>query len=337
MGTLKQGISSLAFQAAGLPGPLGKMTTSLLSFAGGSALVLGVVAGLGLISAAFNKIGEAAENAEKLSRDAAEAFTKHLGAIRGTGEDQRFGLVTRLRELRTELERLQTERVLQGFTIFDKTRAMVRTEQEIGELVAALGRLDAKAAESQLADHFREVDAAVRAVANSFGTLLNPLADAWFQKVEEGPPIPPQWLDRKQFSKSLDQDAINKKIREMLGNQDMLDDLTQLGVSAGRQFVLGLIEGIESLEDLLKRVVMTVLDFFITKGITSILSGGSAFVANATSAPAAAMSPYTEPLGLQLSMTNYPPPRTPFDMARDVEVQRWLRETLLVARSQGFQ
>lgn len=339
-GRLQNVLANMAFQAAGVPGPLGKISESMLMFAGGSALVMGVVAGLGLIATAFNKMGEAAEKAEEVARNAAAMFIKHIGAIRGMGEDQRFGIIGRLATLRAELERLQDERVAQGFTIFDKTPAMVRAEHAIGELEAALVRLDASAATSQLPDYFRELDEAVRAAAAGLGTILNPLDDV-FQRVEAGPPIPQGILDPDQIlgPRLTDEELFEKGRKNLLknmGDAEFHADLKNLGISAGRQFALGIAEGIEDMGDLLKRIGLTVLDFFITKGITSLFSGGAGAASTFAGVPNASVMPSIEPMGLSINTGAIPPPMTPFDVARDQWWQRALRESFLVARSQGF-
>jgi hypothetical protein len=67
---VETGARSLAFEAAGLAGPLGRVSAGLLQIAGGNALVLGAVAGLGAVALAYNLL-------TKESREAAEAEKKH--------------------------------------------------------------------------------------------------------------------------------------------------------------------------------------------------------------------------------------------------------------------
>lgn len=67
---VETGARSLAFEAAGLSGPLGRVAAGLLQIAGGNALVLGAVAGIGAIALAYNAL-------TKESREAAEAEKKH--------------------------------------------------------------------------------------------------------------------------------------------------------------------------------------------------------------------------------------------------------------------
>lgn len=49
----EQGMRALAFEAAGLGGPMGRISAGLLQLGGGSALVLGAVAGIGAVAGAY--------------------------------------------------------------------------------------------------------------------------------------------------------------------------------------------------------------------------------------------------------------------------------------------
>lgn len=67
---VETGARALAFEAAGLAGPMGRISAGLLQIGGGSAAVLGAVAGIGAIALAYNLL-------TKESREAAEAEKKH--------------------------------------------------------------------------------------------------------------------------------------------------------------------------------------------------------------------------------------------------------------------
>lgn len=58
---LRQAITGLAFQATGTAGPVGRLASALLLFAGGSSLVIGVAAGIGAIATAY-KLAAATAN-----------------------------------------------------------------------------------------------------------------------------------------------------------------------------------------------------------------------------------------------------------------------------------
>src|SRR5262245_37557597 len=73
---MQQGMRALAFEAAGVGGPLGKVTQGLLMFGGGSALVLGAAAGIGLVAAAYKGFTADARAAEKAQADFVESLKK---------------------------------------------------------------------------------------------------------------------------------------------------------------------------------------------------------------------------------------------------------------------
>jgi hypothetical protein len=67
---------SLAFEAVGIQGPLGRIAEGLLKFGGGSTLVLGVTAGIGLIAAVYKDFTAEARAAEKAQTDFIESLKK---------------------------------------------------------------------------------------------------------------------------------------------------------------------------------------------------------------------------------------------------------------------
>jgi len=71
---LETGLQSLAFEAAGIQGPIGRVAEGLLRFGGGSALVLGAVAGLGLIAAAYRASAAEAEQLQASNEKLAESW-----------------------------------------------------------------------------------------------------------------------------------------------------------------------------------------------------------------------------------------------------------------------
>src|SRR5438034_4917536 len=80
--SVEMGARMLAFQAVGLPGPLGRVAGGMLQLSGGSALMLAVVAGLGLAGAAIRDLTQdARENAA-----AQDAMIQKLGQLGPHGE-----------------------------------------------------------------------------------------------------------------------------------------------------------------------------------------------------------------------------------------------------------
>ena len=103
----EQGVRSLAFQAAGLPGPLGRVASGLLALAGGNALVLGVVAGISAIGLAIRLLSQDTRDNAK----AQEEMTKKLAQLGPHGEAMaarlRIAELERQRDRPTPLDRLE--------------------------------------------------------------------------------------------------------------------------------------------------------------------------------------------------------------------------------------
>lgn len=70
--TFETGLQTLALEAVGVQGPVGKLAEGLLRFGGGSTLILGAAAGIGLIAGAYKLAAAEAEhlkeNNEKLAQ-----------------------------------------------------------------------------------------------------------------------------------------------------------------------------------------------------------------------------------------------------------------------------
>ncbi len=110
LNALEGGLRSLAFEAAGVGGPMGRIAEGLLKFGGGSGLILGAAAGIGLITLAYNAL-------TKESREAAEAQEKLRGEITKTAASRAAALVPTTKLIsgdvqtsRDELARLNRER-----------------------------------------------------------------------------------------------------------------------------------------------------------------------------------------------------------------------------------
>jgi hypothetical protein len=104
-GQLKRGLESLAFSAAGVPGPIGKIAIGLLQFGAGSAVVLGTVAGLAVIAGAYKLLTKELRDAEKAVKDTDAAFRS---ALAGQGSVQAANLALadaqkKLRDLKRDL------------------------------------------------------------------------------------------------------------------------------------------------------------------------------------------------------------------------------------------
>lgn len=77
---LRGGLQSLAFQATGVSGPLGKISTGLLSIGAGSTAVLGVTAGVAVMASAFHLLTGRAEELAKANDKLADSYANVAGA-----------------------------------------------------------------------------------------------------------------------------------------------------------------------------------------------------------------------------------------------------------------
>lgn len=138
---VEQGARALAFEAAGLAGPMGRVFSGLLQIGGGSAAVVGAVAGIGAIAFAYNAL-------TKESREAAEAEKKHREELIRSAQQraqaalpasQRIGVeTTDVRGMLDSLTTLRQERValLTGrFSAGASTRAREGSTQTLEEFI----------------------------------------------------------------------------------------------------------------------------------------------------------------------------------------------------------
>lgn len=80
---LRGGLQQLAFSAAGLPGPLGRITAGLLTLGGGTGLMLLVAAAAGTLTLAYNALMASSKEAAKAQED----FTRALAATGAQGKE----------------------------------------------------------------------------------------------------------------------------------------------------------------------------------------------------------------------------------------------------------
>jgi hypothetical protein len=86
--SMRSALTNLASQAAGVPGPLGRVASLLLQFTGGGGLALGVVAGIGLIVLAWNRLTAATRKAHEETKKYVES-QRQLN-LAGTSAHGRF-------------------------------------------------------------------------------------------------------------------------------------------------------------------------------------------------------------------------------------------------------
>lgn len=148
--TFEAGLQSLAAEAVGLQGPMGKIAEGILRFGGGSTLVLGVAAGIGLIAGAYQLFTADARAAQKAQED----FVKSLASTpQGTALAKRIDVqtaqdkVTELEDLKarvggafTDLEEAKLERARRALTTAQNASAKAQgaVEQPGDRAVAAI-------------------------------------------------------------------------------------------------------------------------------------------------------------------------------------------------------
>jgi hypothetical protein len=160
---IERALSALAFQAAGIPGPIGSLSTALLQFGIGGTVTLGFVAGFAAMTLAMRAFGRAAEeeqervgellaSVERLTRaPGADALVQRLSlrTIIREGEDRLAATrqVFDLSRVGPGAQSTRTENILQG-------AARNQVERNVEGARTALRALDAMAASAARAATF---------------------------------------------------------------------------------------------------------------------------------------------------------------------------------------
>lgn len=129
---------------------------------------------------------------------------------------------------------------------------------------------------------------------------------------------------------------LRRELEGTLGDDKFQERLKQLGVSLGRQLMFGLMEGVQSMQDILRSLFMAVLDFGIGSLLGSLFKLGGGGVGKL--AEVTKVSPQVAGAGITPAVMQLPAmqPATSFFVARDPAFQQVYREAALVAASQGF-
>lgn len=332
---LKSGMVGLATQATGTAGPVGRLAQGLLMFGGGSGLVLGVAAGIGAIVLAYKALTTDAKEATKQQEDL-------IRALDGVGvHAQQTAARIKLSAARAALGPAM-DVSQRGFfgriaAIFETEGQQATREQNaLRAESAALNEL-AQAAQKvaqwqkQVADD-AEREAAARARTASLMRVVSDegmLAAARLQG--ESLFQRDQAKMRQQLNPEIATqtgDFFRFHAKEIFLKPEVSESVHNFGVSLGRQFIMGMIEGIQSMQDLFKMVLMSVLDFGLGLVLNSIIPGGGSIIGTAV-----------KDVGVQPKRSANMPqmqPVTSFFVARDPAFQQLLREGILVAGSQGF-
>lgn len=337
---LKSGMVGLATQATGTAGPVGKLAQGLLMFGGGGPLVLGVAAGIGVLSIAYQGLTRDARDNAKAQEDLVKAL-------------QGVGVHAQLTAAKITLSGLQAKQgagqtVGETFSQFlnDMTGGAFGTSREqqkqgiasaIATQLNVIAGLEQQVAKwsKDIADNAeREAEARARTAS-----LLRVVSDEGLlaaARLQGGSLFQrDQARMRGQLGNAIvrnDQAELNGDFfrihaREIFLKSGISESVKQLGVSVGRQFVMGMLEGVQSLQDLFKMVFLSFLDFGLGQIFNKVLNVGSVV---------GVKSPPVGTVQFSLNASGMPAATNPLAAARDAQWQSFLRESVLVASSQGF-
>lgn len=325
---LRGGMVSLAVQATQASGPVSKLAQGVLLFGGGGGLVLAVAAGIGALSLAYKALTQDTREAQQAQED----MMKALGGIGAHG--QLTAARIRLRELQGALKKLQ-----EPFGPFmNETRGTTgqieEQQRKIATQLIRIAELEREVAKwsEQMADD-AEKEAAARARIAALlrvvpDTPMTALGESLFQRDQArmrgrlGVEI------AAEETAKLQGDYFKFAARDIFLKSGISETVKNFGVSVGRQFIMGMLEGIESAQDLFRMVLLSVLDFGIGMLLNNIIPGGSVLGIAGQQVGPASFSVNMNMGGLQ--------PLTAFAISRDPGFQQVIREAILVAGSQGF-
>lgn len=360
--TLKQGITTLAFQAAGLPGPLGKMSSTLLSFAGGSALVIGVTAGLGIIATAINRAAEEAENLQKEAREASatlmDLMRSRQAALASAGPGQEGNLQARASTIRDAIRDLERQAAIQrglvGLATNDAQRLIanqrvqetedriVALRRSLLEVTQTLTRIDtdrSKSVSGILLNEQQTASALARTVALLKEINKLELERDAIKAGVMGAKIGKAVADKPDFA--AEARSLRQELEKAVLGEKAVTDYERMGDTIGRILADGILQGFQDSADLLRTIFAAVLNYAlggILGGIFSGLGGvgkaAAALKEGGTFGGGGVISPAM--MNLNVNTGSLPAAMTPFDVARDSQWQRVLRESALVAHHDGF-
>lgn len=332
IGILRNGMVGLATQAAGVTGPIGRLAQGLLMLGGGGTVVLAVAAGVGAISIAYRKLTQDSRDAEQAQKDLTKALQgvgvhgqltaarmQEANARQALGRLDQPGFFGRIADIfRTEGE-METRRQAALRDISGAENAVARAAAEVAKWQAAIA-----------ADAEREASARMR----SLMALDKTIAKLPPKELTEAGRIKGLRMDEAIGGKETFEamrDSLNSlpgKMRFGLEQAGISESMREFGISVGRQFAMGMLEGIQSMADLFKMVISSVLDFALGSILGAIFPPAAALGGIKGSAVA--------PAKMGLDISGLPKAATPMAAARDAQWQNFLRESVLVAKSQGF-
>lgn len=337
IGIMRNGMVALATQAVGAQNSVGRLAQGLLMLGGGGGLVLGVAAGIGAISLAYKVLTRDTKEAEEAQKD----LVKALQGVGAHGQ-----LVAAQMELSQARAALGPAFDVSQRGFFGRIAAIFASEgQEVTQQEEALRRVSAAenavATAAQLVAKWQagiaedaEREAAAR--TRSLMALDKMVAKMPGKDLVEAGRLKGLHADDAVGAKFMYEgmrgslDSLGNKMRFGLEQGGITEDMRNFGISVGRQFAMGMLEGIESMRDLFKMILMSVLDFGIGMFLNSILPGAGTITQGIKGQ---VVGPAQINMNMNMSKLQ---PLTAFAIAKDPGFQQVIRESILVASSQGF-
>jgi hypothetical protein len=353
MTTLRRGLVGLAMTATQTSGPVGQLSQALLLFGGGGALVLGVAAGIAALALAYRAF-------TKDTRENTKAQEELIKQLQGVGVHAKLTAAQiELAALRAKALQPQTVGEVASQFLSDMTGGRLGTSRDEQKQqiqrdiaaslikIAALTREVAKwekgiadDAERTRREHEKSLEALKKMVTNA--KMFKDAIETAVDKVAElatGAKQRAVEAFRLDFVDRTGKTATTKQLIEAsFEPSEMQKALHDLGLSAGKQFALGIIEGIESMQDLLKSILIQ----FLSLGLDALFGrlfgpAKATFSSGGSGKGFKGFEPsIVSPASFSLNLGTLPAPTTPFAVMRDADWLRYLTGSLIQARARGF-
>jgi len=340
---MERGLVGLASTAAMVPGPIGHIGVAMAGLGLSMGALLAITAILAGAALLFKKLGDAAQLAADNVVAAGDRMRKNLASFVGaheTGAEGTFGLALLRRRLEDARDRLTimqapgdklTEALTTG-PIDRSTEAMAAQENVVRGLQQAINDLekaihDMRVKElRQWAEDMKPILANLERIGGLVGSQARILATG---------PGGLRGMNPRGLRPVDAGEGVNNLRLEMQGAFDKdREKYARLGESVGRTIMTGLIEGMQSMQEILKSIFLQILQFGLGEFLGAIFHPSSLGLGDlAKASPAKVMGPASMSMNMNMSGVQ---PLTAFAIARDPGFQQAIRETLIVAVAQGF-
>lgn len=368
---LQNAVTALGFGLAGVPGPLGRVASLLSGFAVGGALTAGVVAGIGLIALAWDRVGKAAERARTAHENVLEAIRGAAPPEADLTLEDRLALAQDLLIGAQARLRAEDRRTTVRHTVRGPSGALEQIEREISlgdparvreytqEVAAAQRMVDrtttalrAQRAEGdRLVATFREIEQAMQDVAAAAAqlTIPTPLIPAFPNNADlgrvrrgagPGDILGPQ-IDALKDAFRGPNDQANAALEETMRDAAKAAQANPSVTSAYRDLGAALAGALTS--EIAHAMAPggrfdlgSLLRTVASAAIGVLVSRGVTSILDTVLGVSPAPSPVAGAMSSPLDLGRMPAAANPLAAARDQDWQAWLRESARVATAQGF-